>query len=300
MPDKLEKLPVGDYQLTAWQHDWKLPPVTVTIADQQNVTKEIKFPYGSVAITSVPPGAILRQDHTIIGPTPQTLSQLRPGDLHLSVDLPPYTTQRFDVHVPEFGNVTKNVTLKQDKDFLAASGMAMVWIPDGNFWAGKYHVKQSEFEAVMGSNPSTFRGPNRPVETISWDAAMAFCDKLNEFERKAGKLPAGFHYTLPTESQWSAFSADADIEQAPMSRMNSLSSTQNVGASEPNKYGLFDTLGNVWEWCLDAFDDRGDHSLRGGSWLSSPANFPSAETRQAGPPKYADKFTGFRVVLVAQ
>jgi formylglycine-generating enzyme required for sulfatase activity len=83
-----------------------------------------------------------------------------------------------------------------------------------------------------------------------------------------------------------------------MSRSTTLSSTQDVGSSEPNKYGLYDTLGNVWEWCADAFDDRGDHSLRGGSWLSSMENFPNAETRSAGGPKYSDRFIGFRVVLV--
>ena len=54
----------------------------------------------------------------------------------------------------------------------------------------------------------------------------------------------------------------------------------------------------MWEWCLDEFDDKGDHSLRGGCWLSSTTDFPNAETRNAGGPKYADKFTGFRVVLV--
>jgi len=299
LPDKLDKLPVGDYQVTVQQHDWKLPPVTLTIHDKDNVQKEIKFPYASVSISSVPAGATVREGHTVLGQTPVSLNQLRPGDLKLSVDLPPYTTQRFVLTVPESGNVTRQITLKQDRDFIAACGMVMVWIRDDNLWAGKYDVLQNEFETVAGYNPSTFRRPNLPVETISWESAMAFCDKLNDYERKAGKLPAGYHYTLPTESQWSTFSADADIDQAPMSRGGiSLTSTQDAGASEANKYGLYDTLGNVWEWCTDAFDDKGDHSLRGGSWLSSPENFPSADTRNAGGPKYADKFTGFRVVLV--
>ena len=298
LPEKLEKLPVGDYQLMVWQHDWKLPPVVLTIHDRENVQKEIKFPYAAVSINSVPPGATVREGHTVLGQTPLALSQLRPGDLKLSVDLPPYAVQRFTLPVPEFGNVSKQVTLQRNKDFIAASGMAMVWIPEGGFWAGKYEVKQSEYEIVAGSNPSTFRRPSRPVETVSWEAATAYCEKLTQYERKAGRLPAGYHYSLPTESQWDLFSADADIDQAAMSRTTTLSSTQDVGASEPNKYGLYDTLGNVWEWCLDAYDDKGDHSLRGGNWLSSVENFPSPETRSAGPPKYTDRFTGFRVVLV--
>lgn len=297
VPDKLDKLPVGDYLVTASQRDWKLPPLPITIHDQENAQKEIKFPYASLSITSAPAGATVREGRAVLGQTPLSLTQLRPRDLHLSVDLPPYAFQRLDIHVPDFGDVTKQVTLQQGKDFIAACGMPMVWVPDGGFWAGKYLVRQSDFESVGGKNPSTFRRPNRPVETISWEGAMAFCDKLNEYERKADKLPQGYHYTLPKESQWSILSADADIDQAATSRVTPLSSTQDVGYSEPNKYGIYDSVGNAWEWCLDDFDDKGDHSLRGGCWLSSATDFPSADTRQAGGPKYADRFTGLRVVL---
>jgi hypothetical protein len=298
LPDKLEKLPIGDYVVTASQRDWTLPPLPITIHDHESVQKEIKFPFANVSILSVPPGATVREGRTVLGQTPLSLTQLRPRDLRLSLDLPPYTLQRVDLHVPDFGNVTKQVTLQQGKDFIAACGMPMVWIPDGGFWAGKYLVRQSDFETAGGNNPSTFRRPNRPVETISWDNAMAFCDKLNEYERKAGKLSQGYHYSLPKESQWDTFSADADIDQAATSRVTTLSSTQDVGYSAPNKYGIYDSIGNVWEWCLDAFDDKGDHSLRGGCWLSFAAHFPSADTRNAAASKYADQFIGFRVVLV--
>jgi hypothetical protein len=298
LPDKLEKLPVGDYQIAATQADWKLSPLAVTIHDHDNIQKEIKFPYANVSLTSVPSGATVRRDNTVLGQTPLTLSNLRPGDLNISVDLPPYTVQHVALHVPDFGNVNKQVTLQQGKDFIAACGMPMVWVPDGNFWTGKYQVRQNDFETAGGENPSTFRRPTRPVETISWEQAVAFIDKLNDFERKAGKLPEGYHYSLPKESQWETFSADANIDLAATSRITPLTSTQDAGYSEPNKYGIYDSIGNVWEWCLDNYDDKGDHSLRGGCWLSSQENLPNSETRQAGGPKYADRFTGFRVVLV--
>jgi hypothetical protein len=298
LPDKLEKLPVGDYLVTVSLQDWTLPPLPITIHDHENVQKDIKFPYAKVSIVSTPPGATVRDGRTVLGQTPLTLSQVRPRDLHFSVDLPPYTLQRVDIHVTDFANVTKSVKLQQDKDFIAACGMPMVWIPDGGFWAGKYLVRQRDFETVAGYNPSTFRNPNLPVDTVSWESAMAFINKLNDYERKAGKLPQGYHCSLPKESQWETFSADANIDLAATSRLATLTSTQNVGYSEPNKYGLYDTIGNVWEWCLDDFDDKGDHSLRGGSWLSSAEHFPNAETRNGGAPKYVDQFTGFRVVLV--
>jgi len=296
VPDKLEKLPVGDYVITVAQRDWTLPPLSISIHDHDNVQKEIKFPFANVSLLSVPPGATVREGRAVMGQTPLTLSQLRPGDLQLSFDLPPYTLQRIALHVPDFGNVTKQVTLQQGKDFIAACGMPMVWVPEGNFWAGKYLVRQSDLETVGGNNPSTFRRPSRPVDTITWENAAAFCDRLNDYERKAGKLPQGYHYSLPKESQWEIFYADANLDQAAMSRNTTLASTQDAGYSEPNKYGLYDTLGNVWEWCLET-DDKGNHSVRGGGWLSSPENFPGPDTRNMAVPNFADKFTGFRVVL---
>jgi len=300
VPDKLADVPVGAYQLSSTLQDWKLPPQTITLHPDENLQEFVKPPYATLSLQSDPPGATVHNGRVVVGQTPVTLKNLRPGSVHLALDLPPYTLQWVDVDLPDSGVVTKTVTLAQDKDFIAACGMPMVWIPTGSFWAAKYPMMQSEFEAVAKYNPSNFRNPNRPVETISWDNAVAFCDKLTDYERKAGKLPAGFKYSLPTESQWSAFSADADIDQAATSRANSLSSTQDVGYSEPNKYGIYDSLGNVWEWCLDAVDDQGNHSLRGGSWLSSTDNFPSADTRIVAVPKNADRFTGFRVVLVPQ
>jgi hypothetical protein len=298
VPDKLSALPVGEYTLTATQGDWTLPSMQISITNHGTTNKEIKFPYAKVTINSTPSGATVRQGRTILGTTPLTLPQVRPTDMHITVDLAPYTVQALDLHVPDFGTINKSVTLSQGKDFIAGSGTPMVWIADGGYWAGKYPFRQKDFEKVAGYNPSFFRGGNLPVESISWESATAFIQKLNDYEGKSGKLPNGFHYSLPSESQWDQFNADTDISTAALSSNTPLNSTQNVGYSAPNKYGLYDTLGNVWEWCLDNYDDKGNHSLRGGTWLSLPDNFPNASTRQGGPPKDAEKFIGFRVVLV--
>ncbi|MBO7392297.1 MAG: formylglycine-generating enzyme family protein, partial [Verrucomicrobia bacterium] len=70
------------------------------------------------------------------------------------------------------------------------------------YWMGKYEVTQSQYEAVMGKNPSSFKGSDLPVEKVSWNDAMEFCAKLTAIEKAAGRLPEGFEYTLPTEAQW--------------------------------------------------------------------------------------------------
>ena len=70
------------------------------------------------------------------------------------------------------------------------------------FSLGKTQVTQRSWVAVMGSNPSGFKGRSLPVENVSWDDAMEFCRKLTTLERSAGSLPKGYVYTLPTEAQW--------------------------------------------------------------------------------------------------
>ena len=68
------------------------------------------------------------------------------------------------------------------------------------FYLGKYEVTQEQYQSVMGDNPSAFKGAKLPVEKVSWENAMAFCKKLSEKEK--GRIPVGWEFTLPTESQW--------------------------------------------------------------------------------------------------
>lgn len=298
-PTQLTGLVEGAYSVVVTHNNWTLPAQTIVIHDRDDLQQTITFPYAQFNLSSTPSGATVRSGHTIVGQTPFSLVDQLPGTLHFSVDFPGYKVERFDVNLQPAAHVQKDLPLQKNGDFIAASGIVMVQMPDG-YWVGKYLVRQSEYEKIMGTNPSYFHLPNRPVESISWDDAVAFCAKLTSYEKAAGKLPPGYHYSLPTESQWSSFVADADINQAWMSRdpTQSLTGTADVGASEPNQYGLYDTLGNVWEWCLDDYDKNGNKSMRGGGWLSSQENFPDANTRTAAAEKYADHFTGMRVVLV--
>jgi formylglycine-generating enzyme required for sulfatase activity len=140
------------------------------------------------------------------------------------------------------------------------------------FWMGKYEATQGEYEGLMGSNPSKFTGdPNRPVENVSWAEAAAFCAKLTDSEKAAGRLPSGHAYRLPTEVEWeyacragttTLFSFGFDrctpwldyyvlMQDYGWTAHNSDNQTHPVGQKKPNPWGLYDMHGNVWEWTLD-------------------------------------------------
>ena len=70
------------------------------------------------------------------------------------------------------------------------------------YWMGKYEVTQQQYQSIMGNNPSEFKGTSNPVEQVSWNDCVSFCRKLTEQERRAGRLPEGYEYRLPTEAEW--------------------------------------------------------------------------------------------------
>lgn len=200
------------------------------------------------------------------------------------------------------------------------------------FWMGKYPVTQSQWEAVMGDNPSRFKeaGKDAPVENVSWEEAMEFCREVNRREAREGRLPQGYEFTLPTEAQWeyacragtttvfhfgdslSSHQANfdgnhpyGDAEEGPF-----LDTTTPVGKYRPNAWGLYDMHGNVWEWCHDWFgnypsgsvtDPAGPNSgtdrvRRGGSWIYDGKYCRSAN-RGRVTPGFRNLTLGFRPSL---
>ena len=129
------------------------------------------------------------------------------------------------------------------------------------FYLGKYPVTQAQWTAVMGSNPSKFKGSNRPVEGVSWYDAQKFIRKLNA---AAGSRK----YRLPTEAEWeyaaragssTVYSFGNDSSQLRNYAWyvdNSNRQTHPVGQLKPNKWGLYDMLGNVMEWVQDWYSDE--------------------------------------------
>jgi len=143
------------------------------------------------------------------------------------------------------------------------------------FWIGKYEVTQKQYEAVMGTNPSVFKfkGSNYPVETVSWNDAMEFCEKLTDKEYAAGRLPFDYKYTLPTEAQWEfaarggnkslgyKYSGSDELDRVGWYCDNSGSKTHTVGQKAANELGLYDMSGNVWEWCSDLYGGYPSNSV---------------------------------------
>ncbi len=166
-----------------------------------------------------------------------------------------------------------------------------------NLWAGVYEVTQKSYQKVMDGNPSAFQGETHPVDSVDWNDAMAFCKKLTEREQKADELPKGFAYTLPTQAQWEQLVGNASLDDAVMSLGGTRrSSTEPVGSLAPNRLGLYDTRGNVKEWCLDP-QDKPYRVLRGGAWDTYIDINARLDFREYSAPDKTKNDYGFRVVL---
>ena len=122
------------------------------------------------------------------------------------------------------------------------------------YWLGETEVSQQFYKALTGKNPSRWQSPGAPVEQVSWDEAMAFCEKLNSALQS--ELPTGYAFRLPTEAEWEyaagagesfRFSGSDDYREVAVIGTTPAES----GTRKPNKWGFFDLSGNVAEWCFD-------------------------------------------------
>ena len=183
------------------------------------------------------------------------------------------------------------------------------------YWLGATAVTQGQWQNVMGSNCSRFKGSNLPVEKVSWKDAMAFCGKFTERERAAGRLAAGYEYSLPSEAQWE-YACRAGTTGAAAGLLGSMavyyensSQTHVVGSKRANAWGLYDMHGNVWEWCNDRYGNYPIGSavflpvststsrvIRGGCWRSM-AKYCRSASRSGCEPDYRDDDLGFRLAL---
>ncbi|MDH5729724.1 MAG: formylglycine-generating enzyme family protein [Gammaproteobacteria bacterium] len=184
------------------------------------------------------------------------------------------------------------------------------------FQMSKYLITQEVYSEVMSVAPSTFFGLKRPVESITWFDAIRFCNALSELsgsekcyfinaDSESVDIVNGANgYRLPSDAEWeyscranSTLVQYGNIEDIAWYEGNSNQTTHEVGQKLPNGFGLFDMLGNVWEWCWDLYDPEiyGAYRIfRGGGWSDSSRGC-LASNRRRSHPRYAIDDLGFRV-----
>ena len=213
----------------------------------------------------------------------------------------------------EAGTFTMGATPEMKKPYNYEKPTHSVTLTN-DYYIGKYEVTQALWKAVMGNNPSYFKGDNLPVEKVSWDDCQEFISKLN---RITGKT-----FRLPTEAEWEyaarggnksrgyQYCGSRKLSDVAWYDDNSGHKTHAVGTKQPNELGIYDMSGNVWEWCQDWYgtyssssqvnptgaNSGSDRVYRGGGWCFS-ARFCRSSFRLSATPAYRVIDLGLRLVL---
>ena len=307
---------------------------------------------GALTITSIPLMAEVSLDGNPAGRTPLDLKNIITGGHTISISKTGYNTYTQSVIIAEGKTTTLNATLTKQAvatpsapttTTTATPNIEMIFVKGGtftmgataeqgsdassnekpthsvklsDFYIGKYEVTQAQWKAIMGTNPSNWKGDNLPVECVSWDDIQEFITKLN--------AQTGKKYRLPTEAEWEyaarggnqskgyKYSGSNSISNIAWYDANSNKMTHIVGQKSPNELGIYDMSGNVWEWCQDWLGNYSSsfqtnpigpssgsyRVLRGGSW-SYVARTCRVSIR--GYSKPADRYNrhGFRLALSA-
>ena len=220
----------------------------------------------------------------------------------------------FEMVYVEGGTFDMGATTEQGSDAESDEKPVHSVTLDG-YYIGKCEVTQELWEAVMGSNPSHFKGAQNPVENVSWNDCQEFVSRLNSL--------TGRTFRLPTEAEWEyaarggnkslhyKYSGSDNIDDVAWYGDNSGGYTHAVGTKSPNELGIYDMSGNVWEWCSDWWggysagaqtNPQGPSSgslrvLRGGSW-SYYAGYCRVSCRLNIDPDGSNINYGLRLVLV--
>lgn len=197
--------------------------------------------------------------------------------------------------------------------FSPASGGTLHQVPgEGSFYIDVHPVTQELYQKVMGVNPSKQKNPSAPVSGVQWVDAARYCNKASEmdglkpcYDLKTWDCdPAADGYRLPTEAEWERacraggqgrFPFGDDVSQLgrhAWTKANSEGKVRPVGQKEPNAWGLYDMLGNVWQWTNDWADpEKKQRALRGGAWDTDPAKM-AVSLRKTEFPVYTDACFG--------
>ncbi len=223
---------------------------------------------------------------------------------------------KFNMILVEPGNYQRGATAEQSKP--DKDEYPVHWVTISNqFYMGETEVTQELWEYVMGDNPSFTKGPQRPVDNISWNMALDFTKKLSNL--------LGVFFRLPTEAEWEyvarggtktqryQFSGSDNLDDVAWYYDNSANSSHDVKTKQPNELGFYDMSGNVWELCMDSkaeykkgdlvdpvgLESSKDRVRRGGAWNEKvgETNAMRVAFRRRIPQTEVNKVTGLRLVI---
>lgn len=334
----------GIYEIEASLYGHRSAKQFIEVKNCQNQTITVTPTplYGAISIESQPIGAEIFINGISYGKTPNILENMLAGNYTVTLKKDSYNDFRQQVRVEDNKETVVSGTMIKGDDLLTVTAKGvrfkMVPVKGGTFVMGStaiqgaeanekpahkvtlsdYYIGQTEvtqelWEAVMGYNPSHFKGDNRPVEEVSWDDCVLFCKRLTSI--------TGMNFTLPTEAQWEyAARGGAKSKSKSYSGTNDLwdfgwfndntKETQQVATKQENELGIYDMSGNVWEWCADIYDDYpsgsqtnptgsqsgNNHVFRGGSWFSTHREC-RVTRRNNSAPDFAHFYLGLRLAI---
>jgi formylglycine-generating enzyme required for sulfatase activity len=209
------------------------------------------------------------------------------------------------------------ITIPEGEIVLRDDRIGQTWkVEIKPFLLSRYPVTQDIYFAITGKSPFFFKGDRKPVENVTWNDAVLFCNLLSkkdglkecytidEDDKDVTFNPGSDGYRLPTEAEWeyACRGGATEVRYGEIDKIawfieNSEGTTHDVGQKDPNAWGLHDMLGNVWEWCWDQYDMKvyGSYRVfRGGGW-NDPARGCLASNRRRSHPTFRIDDLGFRI-----
>ena len=309
----------GMHLIEAKKEGYRSQQRTINLSQQQKLDvafNELAAIQGNLSVNYKPFGADVYIDGNKVGQSPRVFNGLLVGNHKVEIRKDGYGTDSKTVNILEgqTANVVGTLSDKPENIIIQVKkgvSIEMVRVEAGtfimgatpeikdpydwekpthqvtltnNYFIGKYEVTQALWKAVMGNNPSHYKGDDLPVESISWDNCQKFISKLNKI--------TGKNFRLPTEAEWEyaarggnksrgyQYSGSNNISEVAWCVENSESKVHPVGSKQANELGIYDMSGNVWEWCQDKYEryssslqtnpigaKNGSYRVyRGGSW----------------------------------
>ncbi len=314
----------GRHALYAVKPGLKDVPLVVEVGSGEGGSKaHFAFRYGTAQIVSEPEGAEVFSNGRALGSTPLLVTHIAPGKHQFLLKRERYASRQIGGLVRTGHRLELSTQLHYDptpipgQDFTNSMGQRMIWVAPLKCWVESTETTQRVYESIVADNPSQLVGLDLPVNNVTWMQAVKFCEQLTIAERGQSFVPDGYRYRLPTDEQWSLFASGTSLQQSVTSRVIQRQAPESVASLDPNPFGLYDTRGNVWEWCRDWYTlgvfnrEQQENAtaksesvgtrfkvLRGGSWnRTQDANLAIGYRLLAQPATHHNYESGFRVIL---